>query len=121
MGNNKLFQTPAMISGVSTLKDRTLKLTVYVSRELIGEEKAKLFDLEQKEGWFLFSENSIQETDVPKEDAKVEGQKKSPSERLYNTLFVFWNQNYSGQSQSFNEWRANEMEKIIDSYKQFLK
>jgi len=54
------FQAPAFIQGISTLRDKTLKLTVYIAKELAGEEKAKLFDLEQKEGWFLFSENTFQ-------------------------------------------------------------
>jgi hypothetical protein len=112
------FQVPAFIQGIQTLKDKTVKLTVYVARELSGEEKAKMFDLEQKEGWFLFSENSFQDGDVPKEDAKINSNRKTPSQRLYNVLYVYWNQNYSGQD--FNQWRESEMEKIIEDYKSKL-
>lgn len=112
------FQCPAVIQGISTLRDRTLKLSVYVSKEITGEEKTKLFDFEQKEGWFLFSENPLQPKDVPKENAIVEKNRKSLSERLYNVLYVYYNQNYSG---NFEEWRQKEMERLINAYKEKLK
>lgn len=114
------FQTPATIQGISTLKDKTLKLTVYVSRELAGDEKAKLFDLEQCEGWFLFSKNSFQPKDIPQEPAKISTARKTPTERLYGVLYVYWQQNYSGQNSDFNSWRESEMEKIIQDYKNKL-
>jgi len=113
----KIFQVPAQIQGINTLKDKTLKLSVYVSRELNGTEKAKIFDLEQKEGWFVFSSNSIQPKDIPEEKAEFETNQKTPSQRLYGVLYVYWQQNYSGKYQNFNEWRVMEMEKLIDSYK----
>ena len=118
---DKLFQTPAVIQGINTLKDRTLKLTVYVSRELPGDQKAKLFDLEQKEGWFLFKENPVQDEEVPQEEAKSDIRQKTPTERLYNVLYVFWNQKYPiADKKQFNAWRESEMEKIIDFYKRQL-
>lgn len=117
---NKLFQVPASIQGISTLKDKTLKLSVYVSREIESEEKAKIFDLEQAEGWFVFATNEIQPKDVPKEKAEFETSRKSLSERLYNVLYVYWNQEYSGKYQDFNEFRRIEMEKIIEGYKDKL-
>ena len=113
-----MFQVPATIQGISTLKDKTLKLTVYVSRELPGEEKAQIFDLEQNEGWFVFSENEIQPKDIPKEKAEFESNRKSLSERLYNVLWVYHDQNYP--TKDFNEFRAGEMERIITAYKEKL-
>lgn len=115
------FQVPACIQGISTLKDKTLKLSVYVSREIGGDEKAKIFDLEQCEGWFLFSKNEIQPKDIPTEKAEFETKRKSPSERLYNVLYVYWDQNYRGKFPNFNEWRASEMERLIEAYKSKLK
>jgi len=115
-----MFQVPAQIQGISTLKDKTMKLTVYVSRELPGEEKAQIFDLEQCEGWFCFSKNEIQEKDIPKENAKFETNQKSPSERLYSVLYIYWSQNYSGVHKDFNLWRASEMERLIQAYKDKL-
>jgi len=118
MNTTKTFQTPALIQGISTLKDKTLKLVVYVSRELAGDEKAKLFDLEQKEGWFLFKENTIQPSEVPEKDTEAGVNVKSPTQRLYNVLYVYHSQNYPTQNPNdFKLWRENEMEIIIESYK----
>ena len=117
---SKLFQVPSAIQGISTLKDKTMKLTVYVSREISSEQKAKIFDLEQCEGWFVFSKNEIQPKDVPKEKAEFEINRKSLSERLYNILFIYWQQEYSGKYQDFDEFRKMEMEKIIFAYKEKL-
>lgn len=115
-----MFQVPSQIQGISTLKDKTLKLTVYVSRELAAEEKAKIFDLEQCEGWFCFSNNELQEKDIPKETAEFGTGHKSLSERLYGVLFVYWQQNAQGKNPNFNEWRAAEMERLIEGYKSHL-
>ena len=116
---DKLFTTPAQIQGISTLKDKTMKLVVYVSRELSGEEKAKLFDLEQLEGYFLFSPNHIQMRDVPTDQAKMSMDRKSPSERLYNVMYVYYSQNFSDNN--FNQWREQEMEKYIEDWKTKLR
>lgn len=120
LAKNK-FQAPSFIQGISTLKDKTLKLAVYISKEISGDEKARLFDLEQKEGWFLFSENELQEKDIPKEQAEVEVERKSPSKRLYNVLYVYWKQNYSEKEKDFDQFRKEEMELIIEDYKGKLK
>lgn len=117
--SNQLFQAPSQISGISTLKDKTLKLTVYISKELPAEQKTMLFDLEQKEGWFLFSPNELQMKDIPEVEAEAGIKQKSPTERLYNVLFVYWQQNYSHNS-NFQEWRAKEMERLIEAYKSKL-
>jgi hypothetical protein len=114
------FQVPALIQGISTLKDKTLKLTVYASREMTADEKAKIFELEQCEGWFCFSKNSIQSKDIPTEKAEFDSARKSLSERLYNVLYVYWQQNATGKYPNFNEWRSIEMENIIESYKSRL-
>lgn len=116
--SDKLFQVPASIQGISTLKDKTLKITAYISCEILPEEKAKIFDLEQKEGWLLFKENSFQPKDVPQENAKLSTGRKSLSERLYNVLYVYHSQHCSG---NFEEFRQMEMEKIIQSYKDQLR
>ena len=112
----KLFQTPATIQGISTLRDKTLKITAYISKELPGEEKAKLFDLEQKEGWLLFKENAIQSGEIPEEKAEIGINKKSYTQRLYNVLFVYHSKKYP-TDKNFSSWRDNEMEKLIDFYK----
>lgn len=111
-----VIKVPGMISGISTLKDKTLKMTVYVTREIDSESKAKIFDQENNEGWFLFSPNDIQPNDVPQDNAKFDG-RKSPSERLYAVQYVYWSQEWSGKYPNFNQWREAEMENLINDYK----
>lgn len=114
-----VIKVPGVINGISTLKDKTLKMTVYVTREIDGESKAKIFDQENNEGWFLFSPNDIQPSDVPQDNAKIEG-RKSPSERLYAVMYLLWNQEWSAKYPNFNQWRENEMESLINDYKSKL-
>ena len=117
----QVFQTPAVIQGISTLKDKTVKFTTYVSLELPPEEMAKLFALEQKEGWFLFKENEITKDDIPLEPVPVTKTEKTPSERLRGVLYRIWEQQYPTEEQrikftSFAHYN-NEMEKLIEHYK----
>lgn len=111
-----VIKVPGVISGIATLKDKTLKMTVYVTREIDGGSKAKIFDNEGSEGWFLFSPNDIQPSDVPQDNAKVEG-RKSASERLYAVMYVEWDQEWSAKYPNFNQWREMEMENIINDIK----
>ena len=115
---NKIFQVPASIDGVSTMKDRTLKLNVYISKELPGDQMAALFNLNKKEGWFLFSENTFQTSDIPQETAKTDRNVKTPSQRLYAVLFVLFKQ--TNNSGSFEEWRNSYMERLIENIKSEL-
>jgi hypothetical protein len=65
----------------------------------------------------MFKGNEFQPKDIPQEPAKISTDRKSASERLYSVLYVYWNQNYSGQQSNFNIWREGEMESIINDYK----
>ena len=118
-----LFQAPAQIEGISTMKDRTLKLKIYISQELTPEEKASLFDLEQKEGWFVFKENEIEQKDIVLPDFKPEykGQK-SPAQTLRGVYFLQWEK----ESPAYREKYPFELfynikyGKIIESEKEKL-
>ena len=116
---SNLFQIPASINKIETLQDKTLKLTAYCSREIPAEEMAKVFSLNNSEGWLLFSPNTIKTEDVPFEDAKLEKEEKTPSERLYKVMFAYYMQNHK-DSTGFNEWRRNNIEKMIQAYKDKL-
>lgn len=112
-----LFQAPAVIQGVRTLVDGGVKLDV-VTQEVSPDEMTKLFSLKGKMGWFLMSPNNIQLGDVPKENVKeITG--KTPSQRLRAIAFVFW-QECTSQQISFEVFYAQEMEKIINAWKERL-
>lgn len=86
----QLFQTPATIDNISTRVDRTLKITIS-TQELPPEQAALIMSLHQKLGWFLFSENSIEVDDIPKEEATEFKDEKSPSRRLKDVIYIYWN------------------------------
>ena len=67
-------------------------------------------------GWLVFAENALKEKDIPKSQADIKVNEKSPSSRLRAILFRYWEQNYSTKTE-FEMFRDMEMEKIIDTYK----
>lgn len=63
-------------------------------------------------GWLLFGANPDQ-LEVPKE--MIEDDRKSPSERLYAVLYLYWKQ--KNEDIPFDVWRLRYMEKLIESIK----
>lgn len=85
----------------------------FSTRELTDEEIIILRNFRLKEGWLLFKENAIEASDIPEDDAPVEG--KTPTQRLYSVMFKVWKENKLGED--FEGWRRIQMEKIIEMYK----
>ncbi len=113
----KLFQAPSTINKISTLVDSTIRIVVDC-QELPPEQMAEIFRLKGKLGWFLFKENEIVIEDVPEVEAEFEGQK-SLSERLRNTLYVYWKKRYDEGSikKNFEEFRKEWYERKIQQIK----
>lgn len=113
----KLFQAPATIRLPKMRADNTLTFTVDCP-ELPPEELTELFKLNSRQGWFLFKENEIVIEDVPETEAEFEGQK-SLSERLRNTLYVYWKKRYDEGSikKNFEEFRREWFEHKIQQIK----
>jgi hypothetical protein len=114
------FTAPAQISGVKTLVDGTVKLDVSIAKELPSEEMATLFEArKQGIGWFLFSPNEISEAAVPKEQAEAAFEGKTPSQRMYNVLYVRWRE-LTNQTKPFDIYYQEQMSIIMDRLKQDL-
>lgn len=108
----------AQLTGVKTLKDRSLNLS-FNTRELSGEDSAVLFGLAHNEGWLLFSANDdIAEKDVPDEKADSMTGQKSQAQRLRGALFVLWEQR--GKNGKFEDFYRSQMETLIDFVKEKL-
>lgn len=117
MSRTLVFQAPGVITGVQTLVDGTVKLTVAVSKELPSDEMATLFEARKTgEGWFLFSPNPIDEAAVPKEKAESGFEGKTPSQRLYNVLYVRWRE-LTDMAKPFDIYYQEQMGKMIDLLK----
>lgn len=71
-------------------------------------------------GWLVFSEAEIQEEDIPNE--QVERDDLSPTQRLYNVLFVLHKQltDQGKTDEPFRIWREKYMERLINKLKEKL-
>ena len=117
MSRTLVFTAPGQITSVQTLVDGTVKLSVVVAKELPSEDMATLFEARKSGiGHFLFSPNPIEEASIPKEKAEASFEGKTPSQRLYNVLFVRWRE-LTNQSQPFDLYYQDQMSKPIDRLK----
>jgi len=117
----KLFQVPASVSKITTLRgDKTIRLQVDTSRELTADEVSLLWSLYEREGWFLFKETEINKEDtlsVPDTSPEFKSDK-TPSQRLRNVIYVFWDKN--GAKGNFDDFYKKQIEKIITRIKDEL-
>lgn len=113
-----MLQVPATIEGVSTRKDKTIKV-VLGTQETDPDTMAGLMGLHDKLGWFMFAENAFTETDIPVENAPEFKEDKSPSQRLRSVLWVYWDQ-CTDKKQSFNNFYDSWVEKKIREVKELL-
>ena len=96
-------------------KDRSVSFRLTTNAEVSNDDFAKMDTFVGHSGWFIFAENELGANDIPQHDA-LDTQGKSPSKRLYNTMFVVWNE-LTDRSTPFEYWRIEQMEKIINGYK----
>lgn len=110
-----IIKLPAVLDDYKERRDGSSRV-VFDSRELTDEEVLLLRRFRGSEGHLLFSLNELQQEDIPKEDAQIEG--KSASQRLYNVMFKYWKQ--TDGVGDFESWRRIKMEAIIQAYKNKL-
>ena len=113
-----MFQVNSAINSVRTLVDGGCKLDV-ITQELNPEELTELFKLKGKQGYFLFKESGIVESDIKDlPDVVVERNDKTPSERLRAVLYVAWTQ--SNKAKTADEFYKDYMDRLIQSVKEKL-
>lgn len=109
MARPKVFQIPAILDGISPLKDGGLSLRFHTNEVKNSRDKTKVMEFFSTFGWLQFSDQSIHS--VPDQVAYREAGAKTPSQRLRNSLFVLWKNRYSDTP--FDPWYEQQMEKII--------
>ena len=113
----KKFQTSSAIESVATRADGTIKLVIG-TQELDPEQSAALFALKGRQGWFLFSDNELKESDVPKEQSPEFKGDKSPSHRLRAVLWQYWNLNTSHKPDFdtfYKGWTEKKIKEVKDT------
>lgn len=114
---NPAVSLPATISKIVTMADKSLRLQVD-TQELTPEEKSGVFELHDKLGYFFFAEEAIRQIDKSKlpEIVVDETERKTPSQRLRDRMFVFHSQFLKKDSKEFEVWYRKELERIGEKY-----
>lgn len=86
-------QFPATVNKVTTLVDGSLRIS-FETREMPAADMAALFSLNKREGFVLFAEHELAESDLeslpPVPTQKPDGDGKTPSQRLRACLYRLW-------------------------------
>lgn len=113
-----MFQVPSTIANLRTLADNTLRIQVDC-QELPPEQMTEVFRLKGRLGWFVFSENVLNQSDIPEESAPEFKGDKSPSQRLRAALYVYW-EKCTGKQQTFKAFYESWVEQKIGNIKDHL-
>jgi hypothetical protein len=112
-------QVPVLIQGLSTKQDGSIKI-VMETRELGGQDAARLFDLRNSEAWAVIAATELRDEDVslPTERPDPAVGTKTPSQRLRAVLYRLWEQSRGGTD--FESFYRVRIEQIIDQLKERL-
>lgn len=108
-------QTKAIITGLSSRKDRSLRLSIETP-ELSPDEKVAFMDLQGINVDAYFKPLDYEVADI--KEVKTDLDTKTPSQRLRAVLFLLWRQ--EGEIGTYDEFYRLKMEKMIDHVKSKL-
>ncbi len=116
----RILELPCRLNGYTRKKDRSISIRLESAIEVDSDTVRDIDTFLMKEGWFVFAENKIQDSDIPKDNAPTEG--KSQSKRLYDVLYVYWHglQEKGDTSNDFNTFYNQKMERVIEHFKDKL-
>lgn len=109
---------------IETMSDKSLRLR-FETQETDEEQAKAIISAHGKFGWLVFNEKAlttIESLDLPDITPEFRGEK-SPSERLRNTLFVYWKQmpeKPDEKKQDFEVFYRSKMEELINHFKERL-
>jgi hypothetical protein len=110
----------AVVEGISTRSDGSFKIVVG-TQEIDRSQVADLFALTNRFCKVLITDRNISPIEEQLvENERIHGGKKAktPAQRLRSVMFRIHEQ--QGLSQEFDQFYGNEMERLIDQYKQSL-
>lgn len=111
---------PGHISKISTMADRTVRWQIDMARELSDEEMTEAMKFRGRDAAIAFKETPFTDEEVESlPDVEVSHQK-TPSQRLRAVLYRVWEAASPPKFNDFEVWYKNEMERIIDHYKDKL-
>jgi len=111
----------AILESFRSLKDKTIKLS-FETQEPTPEQLQEIAVNNQKYGYLVFSGNQLSDDQlqaIEKSRNDLYDSQKSPSKRLRNVLYIWFNQDSKGFN-SFEDFYLYQMEQIINHLKQKL-
>lgn len=108
-----IVQFSAQIDSAKANNDRTLSLKVD-TQELSAEDTAHIFSFFQKQIWIALSETTISKQQLNIPEVMEEMDKKSPSQRLRDRMFVYFKE--KKVEGNFDDWYKKSLEKIGENY-----
>lgn len=115
--NNYLIKIPSEITKVTTMSNGAIRLVVDSQENIHPEDKARIMDLHEKLGVFVFAEaRQMKDEDLLNlPEVKMEPNDKSPSQKLRNRMYVYYHETHTGEDK-FYEWYSDQMEKLGQHY-----
>lgn len=115
---SRVLSVPVIWESVNRRKDKSVSIRLSSVQEIPVNELAVMDTMFQKSGWMVFSEDRVQQVDIPDANTPV-AEGKTPSQRLRNTLFIAW-RDTTDQSETFDAYYARRYERFINSVKEEL-
>lgn len=110
-------------------KDKSVSMTFITQLEQSTDDFMQIDKILNDSGVLYFKSGGNLTIEEVKslEDTEIEVEGKTKSQRLRNVLYIFWKQLIDSKelddvkpNQTFNDFYSNEMEKIIEHYKNKL-
>ena len=108
---------PAIIEGVTTRRDKTLKITIGVN-ELPPEKAGAILGLQNEFAFFAIKKEDFGKAELETMEAhkaEIDDSKKTASRRLRGVLFRIWER--TANAETFETYYIREMERIISHFK----
>lgn len=122
LGNSKcMIQFNAILEGIRTLKNNSLKITIESQDiKILGKDViAELIALTDNYVYVGIKESLIKEDELKIKEPELEFKSdKSPSQRLRNILWIYWNENKP--TKDFDIYYKRKIEEIITLIKDKL-
>lgn len=113
--SSRIFTAPAILTSCAFSKDGGLRLG-FATNELSNADKVIVAEYHGKFGTVAFREGDIEAEDLP--DAKPSDERKTPSQRLRDVLFVLWKQ--EGSKGDFDAFYRKHLDRAIERVKNLL-
>ncbi len=108
--------TTGEIQGLRTLKDKSIRLT-FDTQEMTPEQLTRVISMQNAFAkMYISTDNITQDEKDVIDNEQMDNQSKSPSQRLRNVLFRYWEQDHKGYD-DFNLYYNFMMSQIIEAYK----